>query len=653
VLSEVEAGGHDERESSKMETASPGGVDIAIRGIDVDVARLLSGLQPEEIAFWSGAGISLSPPTNLKNGVDLTRFVLNWAFDDDPLSVLCGPIVHESPLQRDASKGLYGMLDIGRQTRQHGVEYRWIPRLEVILGVASDPWAHGPVAIEAAIAEMRVAAPNRAHRFFHEHCRRGGSHVTANFDRCIERSGTEDVSDRVVHFHGSVDDPAASLGATFRSIERGLTTGMKNRILGVAQSARCVVIVGYSGLDVFDIAPWFADLAQTETLPLSGVRVVWVEYASGSPVLANEVEAPGVVPGSLGEFLAEESVPWDVRQRLDLSRAGAEVVLLRGNPEVLYEYLAAEWQTNVTADEVAPGPDAIRLDSNPLFEASGDSRKRATILLWRSLGWNAAAVAAMREQPALVDPAVLAEAEADLEWQRGNYRRAARIWARVRPMDSPQQRVAWDERQIACRWAAGRFLSALARCRVALWRAERAGIVPTELVELWGRIIQHMERTPDLRWIAGRQRRAALAALKNLLPNPNTGVHSRIRLESVRNALLGQHSDGGNFSARAQFLESESLSSVLNYRHARLRRLPSPSSDRFADQQRWFRVLRLEGDAHRVAFLPGAAGALGFGSCWSAAWGCQFGLVHRLRLLSASAIRIARTRWIRAWANTD
>jgi hypothetical protein len=604
-----------------------------------DVSAWVGELGPAQVVFWSGAGVSLASPTNLLDGVTLTQFVMDWAFDGDPLSELCGPVAGQSETSKTSEAGLYERLNVGGVVTPTGTRYRF-PRLEVVLGVASSPAAHGAIAIDAAIASMHDARPNRNHRFFYEHCLRGGCHITANFDRCVERAGIGDVSKQVLHFHGSTEDAPLTLGATFREIERGLPKATQQRLLAALTSARCLVFVGYSGLDVFDVAPWFSALAQSGTRPLSGLKVLWIDYQGSALVPAEEPPSIDCESGTLDAFLAEEGVAWDVQQRTDLRQAGADVTLLRGDPQALYEHLTHQWSIEISESSETL---AVAAPRGPAPAANPEARTRATVALWHALGWDVGALDAIRRNPGLFAITELLEVEANVAWQRGQYRQARKLWADARPRSTAEQRATWDERQIACRWVAGQFVSATLRVRIALRRAAKQGVSSVELLELRGRIAQHMARTPDLRWLSSIERRQVARSIERA-QSEQLGIHASVRLASVAAALASSVDGEANPAARSQFLESESLSSLLNYRHGRLRRMSDPNACRFRDQQRWFRVLGHDGDANRVVFLPGAAAAMGFGACWTAAWANQFGMMQRCRLLVYAAIRWVRSK---------
>lgn len=595
-----------------------------------EIARFVGGVAPHEVVVWSGAGLSMPWPTCLPSGHTLTEQALDWGFVDNPLSVLCGPVDARTG-RRDESLGLYSMLDVNRL----------LPRLEVVLGAASMPAAHGASALQTLLEPMIAAQPNWLHTFMHQHCHLGGRHITANFDTCIERAGSEDVASRVIHFHGSVDDPLDSLGATFRNVEQGLAAGLSNRIVEALTAARLVVFVGYSGSDVFDIAPLFNRLAESVMVDST---VLWVEYVQGQSLDVSVEAAVTARPetGSRDAFLADERVEWALRQRLDLRLAGANVIVVRGDPAELFETLADSWSIPI---EPKSGPCVEGVLARP---AALEQQVRATVGLWEALGLQRLALAVMREHPQFFGRQSRLEAAAQYAWQQGQYSKARRTWAEGRPRATPTERAAWDERQVASLWVSGRLLYALMRVRRAIRRAGAANVASPELFEIWGRINEHMRRTPELRWLARHQRAKAAQAIDEASTSQSLGLHMNLRLKSVRAALEPREDQATpDNRVRSQFLESESLIGLLNYRHGFLRReiaVGEVPSDRYRDLERWFRIIGVDGDANRVPFLPGAVSAFRLRECIRAAFANEFGNWHRLRLISASIARHAARR---------
>jgi len=142
----------------------------------------LSRCMPDRVAFWSGSGISLEPPTQGPLGETLTRRALDLAF---------GPGLMDLVVQAysDVDPALPGELKYLSPDKR-------LPRLETVLDVAARE--HGLTVVPGLLADLASPPPNEQHRFFAGHLGLGGSHATANFDRCIEAASGRGI----VHFHG-------------------------------------------------------------------------------------------------------------------------------------------------------------------------------------------------------------------------------------------------------------------------------------------------------------------------------------------------------------------------------------------------------------------------------------------------------------------
>lgn len=138
----------------------------------------LEGVEPQEVVFWTGAGISTDSPTCAPLGEELTRRALAYAFESACL---------------DRIVDAYQKLRI--------TDRRELPRLETVLDVVRR--IVGTDALLDVLSDMQSPAPNDVHRFLALHLDAGGRHITANFDDCIERSGMSANTHELIHFHGS------------------------------------------------------------------------------------------------------------------------------------------------------------------------------------------------------------------------------------------------------------------------------------------------------------------------------------------------------------------------------------------------------------------------------------------------------------------
>jgi len=217
-----------------------------------DAASDLFDVAPDRIAFWSGAGISGDAPTQGPLGFALTDRALSQAFEQDSLL--------------DALRGAYSALELERDR----------PRLESVLDVVVAE--HGLGVLEGLLADLRDPPSNGNHRLFADHTLVGGRHVTANFDTCIERAGGD--AAQIVHLHGSFTDAGGigMLGARLSRIERGFRPDMRDALDMLLAEIEVLVVVGYSGLDYFDVDPYWREAAARGLF--HGRRVVWVNHAA-------------------------------------------------------------------------------------------------------------------------------------------------------------------------------------------------------------------------------------------------------------------------------------------------------------------------------------------------------------------------------------
>jgi hypothetical protein len=185
-------------------------------------AQALLTAPPERVTFWSGAGINGDPPTQAPLGYKLTDRALVQAFDSEPLL--------------EALRSAYAALCVPRDG----------PRLESALDVAAAE--HGTDVLGGLLVDLRDPSPNGSRQFFAEHTRRGGRHVTANFDTCIERARGDPA--RIMHVHGPFTTGGAeTLGARLSHIERGFDVDQKSELDALLTNMDLLVVVGFSGLD--------------------------------------------------------------------------------------------------------------------------------------------------------------------------------------------------------------------------------------------------------------------------------------------------------------------------------------------------------------------------------------------------------------------
>jgi hypothetical protein len=296
--------------------------------------RLLPpNLAPADVVFWTGAGVSRDPPTDLPLGATLTESVVN---------TYCLPGTWEK---------------LGDYFRKCHMQDAYgnpkpIPRLEAVFeGLLKT----GGYEVLRILSPCSTALPNRLHRFLAEHLANGGSHITTNFDTCIERALAPDAPVAVVdststyeargipshrvlaHLHGRFDPSNLStLGACIRNIAAGLSHQLCQLIQQVMAASRCLVFLGYSGRDYFDVNPFFTGLPDTG-FDLVALTVIWVRHSAARPALAL-----GEVKSDVEGYAILDS----------LRRCGATVHQIEARTSQFVDVLQPMW--GMHADDSAP-----------------------------------------------------------------------------------------------------------------------------------------------------------------------------------------------------------------------------------------------------------------------------------------------------------
>jgi hypothetical protein len=268
------------------------------------VATVLAGRQPSEVCFWTGAGVSIAGPAGLPLGDRLTEEVLMNGCGCDALKAI-------KQLFKDCP-----MVDAAGRRKP-------LPRLEGVLGPLIG--SLGEATALAPLAVIAEAHPNSLHRFFAEHVQAGGSHVTVNFDDCLEQALGAGQAVGVRHLHGVYrDGDLNALGVEIGRLSRDLS-GAQRRAIDEALDARVLVVCGYSGRDYFDVDPYLRRL-RLEGRTYDDLEVVWIDHGdpSQSAVLAG---LPSDAPSPLRE----------------LSAMNARCRLVRGDTVELLTDIALKW----------------------------------------------------------------------------------------------------------------------------------------------------------------------------------------------------------------------------------------------------------------------------------------------------------------------
>jgi hypothetical protein len=316
----------------------------------------------------------------------------------------------------DRIRTTYGAL---RLARTH-------PRLETVLDVVRR--VHGHDALADVLCDLRSAPPNGLHQFFANHVARGGRHVTANFDTCIEQAG----GSGIIHFHGDFSGGIDGLGATLALIQRGFPAELE-LVLGEAlDAATAVVVVGYSGSDAFDVEPFLRRLRDAS---LRRRMFVWLRYTPGPPALRRSDD----------ERIARH---FDAVAHTDI-----DCVEVSGEPAQTLAALADGWRVPFAID-AAP----CAASWTPTVAVDDERRRRASLELAATMGLHQEVTRLLAPREAR-DPDEWRTA-AQTAWAQGRDHEARAIWRRTLAGDDAIARARLDERVGATLWIEGRLLRA-------------------------------------------------------------------------------------------------------------------------------------------------------------------------------------------------
>lgn len=204
----------------------------------------------DNLTIWVGAGISMSGPTYLPSGNDLTQYVFNTVI-----------------LSSDR------LLEVWNQINKYEKKYidtNPFPRLELILSsiaYVEKYFKNGHFI--SGFDSFNQAPFNQNHIFLAALVHEGATIMTANFDLEIEKAynyiymgqnfNSSDIDTtlpgskgRIIHFHGTCHD-GNRMGATIENITHLVNKQLYSRILRCFKKDRRNVFLGYSFSDVYDI----------------------------------------------------------------------------------------------------------------------------------------------------------------------------------------------------------------------------------------------------------------------------------------------------------------------------------------------------------------------------------------------------------------
>jgi hypothetical protein len=262
-----------------------------------------------DVLFLTGAGISAPEPTRFFLGKDLHRIVL------ENFTNLTVPeidrVLTKVPFERSCEC-------IDQAFRGHKlsafVGVFWNLMSELCLWRPQDRWKE----------------PNQLHRYFREHIRQGGSHITANLDQFIELDdlghlvrttrmfddGTplRDEEGILYKFHGDFErDAEGEQGFVFSAISNDFSNTVQGCWDALLGRARVVVVCGYSGSDIYDVTPYFGSKPNAHF----NSCIIWVKHggppiqrlaAAGSPdvdMILSKFREMAVLAGRAGDVLNE------------------------------------------------------------------------------------------------------------------------------------------------------------------------------------------------------------------------------------------------------------------------------------------------------------------------------------------------------------
>lgn len=217
--------------------------------------------RPQDIVFFAGAGISLSPPTSLPLANAVKLEVLKQISNNTPSTKL------------------------GKFYKEHRVEIGdlinniFMESVFEIIRIRSRE-LDDKVLFEMIAETFEAGTPNTYHLLLAQLIQDGCSAVTTNFDMLIEKASSDPIiternratlctsdTDRVLHIHGSITAPM-SIITTLTQVGRGLPEDLGNALKDVLKN-KVVVFIGWSDNDI-DITPALF-MAKME-------RVYWLKH---------------------------------------------------------------------------------------------------------------------------------------------------------------------------------------------------------------------------------------------------------------------------------------------------------------------------------------------------------------------------------------
>ncbi len=277
-------------------------------------------IEPSKTIFWVGAGIGADTPCNLPLGNALTDAFLYTMLGDKAENFILYWNNHIPTIQNCVKNGKwseplpqepYSIADI-----KSGKAWQR-PRLEFVIGEMNKldeefqrinfgipgnvKRYHRQYSINS-LAHFAEAEPNLLHYWLADFAEAGATIITANFDTCIEKAlgannkptvcegvkGIETRAGFIYHFHGVATDDniQTNLGATVNNISRKLPEEFTNKLVKCFEDGYNIVFVGYSGLDFFDVHPFFSGLQKQ----IYSGKAIYLHFCANDDKCYNEAK---------------------------------------------------------------------------------------------------------------------------------------------------------------------------------------------------------------------------------------------------------------------------------------------------------------------------------------------------------------------------
>ncbi|MHA1267951.1 MAG: SIR2 family protein [Candidatus Helarchaeota archaeon] len=238
------------------------------------IFSLIEKINPEEITFWTGSGISKQFPTDLPTGNLLLELCMNSFMPQGTFNLL------RNFFSKGKFKDSYGNI-------------KTFPRLELVIEDIVGVLGYKTFNY---FSFMKIPHQylNLYHLFFANHINRGGTHFTMNFDNGIETSlrntknkilnGSTDAKcfqSKLVKLHGTITEKQLyeNLGITLKNVTKGFSENNANNILNALTKSKILCFIGYGGVDSFDVTPFFHSyVGNAQEDRLKNLNVIWIHH---------------------------------------------------------------------------------------------------------------------------------------------------------------------------------------------------------------------------------------------------------------------------------------------------------------------------------------------------------------------------------------